>query len=64
MLSLMPEFWSSCCEDLDQDGAVGAADLGTLLGSWGISDPAIDLDQSGTVDAGDLARVLGAWGGC
>ena len=64
VVSLMPEFWSRCCEDLDRDGAVGAADLGTLLGSWGLSDPAIDLDQSGTVDAGDLARVLGAWGGC
>ena len=64
VVSLMPDFWSSCCEDLDRDGTVGASDLGTLLGSWGISDPSIDLDQSGTVDAGDLARVLGAWGGC
>ena len=64
VVSLMPSFWSRCCEDLDRDGTVGATDLATLLSSWGGSDPSIDFDQSGQIDAADLARLLGSWGGC
>ena len=60
----MPDFWSSCCEDFNRDGAVGAADLATILSSWGTADPEIDLDQSGLVDVGDLGRLLSAWGSC
>ncbi len=52
-----------CPSDLDGNGAVDAADLGILLGSWGSRGDA-DLDGSGSVDAGDLAVMLGAWGGC
>lgn len=48
-------------EDLDGDGAVGAADLAVLLGAWGTRGPA-DLDGSGAVGAEDLAMLLGAWG--
>jgi hypothetical protein len=64
IVSLMPDFWSSCCEDFNRDGMVGAADLATILSSWGAVDAAIDLDQSGRVDVGDLGRLLAAWGGC
>lgn len=54
-------------QDLNSDGAVGAADLGILLGSWGIC-PAppnacnADLNGDGMVNAADLAGMLGAWG--
>ena len=64
IVSLMPDFWSSCCEDFNRDGMVGAADLATILSSWGAVDAAIDLDRSGRVDVGDLGRLLAAWGGC
>ncbi|MEY3143394.1 MAG: hypothetical protein RLY21_1887 [Planctomycetota bacterium] len=47
--------------DLDGDGIVGAADLATLLASWGTSDAAADLDGDGIVGAADLAAMLAAW---
>lgn len=48
--------------DLNGDGVVDGADLGTLLGAWGLCAgcPA-DLDGSGTVDGADLGTLLGAW---
>ncbi len=50
--------------DLNADGAVNAADLALLLGSWGPCPgcPA-DLDADGTVTAADLALLLGGWTG-
>jgi hypothetical protein len=56
----------SCSQDLNGDGVVNAADLATLLGSWGPlpgSNPA-DLNGDGIVNASDLALLLGAWGPC
>ncbi len=55
----------ACPADLDGDGAVGAADLAELLGSWGpcAGCPA-DFDIDGDVDAADLATLLGNWGLC
>lgn len=53
----------ACPADLNQDGAVGPADLATLLNSWGTAGPG-DLNGSGTVDAQDLAAMLASWGGC
>ncbi|MCH8880354.1 MAG: hypothetical protein IID34_10780 [Planctomycetes bacterium] len=54
-----------CPADLDGDGAVGAADLAELLGSWGPCEscPA-DLDGNGQVGPFDLALLLGNWGSC
>ncbi|MFO0829604.1 MAG: hypothetical protein U0572_15805 [Phycisphaerales bacterium] len=52
-----------CVGDLDGSGAVDAADLAVLLGSWGTAGAA-DLDASGTVDAADLGVLLGNWGPC
>jgi hypothetical protein len=52
-----------CVGDLDGDGTVGPADLGTLLGAWGTSGAA-DLNGDGAVDPTDLGILLGAWGGC
>lgn len=57
-----------CWADLDGDGDVGPADLGTLLGAWGPCSPnedcPADLDADGEVAAFDLAILLGAWGPC
>lgn len=55
-----------CPADLNSDGAVNAADLSTVLASWGAcgkSCPA-DIDSNGMVDAADLSAVLAAWGAC
>jgi plastocyanin len=49
--------------DIDGDGAVNAADLATLLNSWGAKGGAADIDRNGSVDAADLAVLLGAWTG-
>jgi hypothetical protein len=53
----------ACAADLDGDGAVGGADLGLLLGNWGL--PGVgDLNGSGAVDGADLGALLGKWGAC
>jgi hypothetical protein len=52
-----------CPADLDGDDEVGAGDLATLIGSWGMAGGA-DLDGDGVVGAGDLAILIGAWGPC
>ena len=53
-------------QDLDGNGAVGAGDIGILLGAWGPCGAAggctADLTQDGTIDAADLAVLLGSWG--
>jgi hypothetical protein len=49
--------------DLNDDGAVDAADLSTLLADWGNAGPA-DLDGNGVVDAPDLSQLLADWGAC
>ena len=52
--------------DLDKSGAVGTADLLSLLAQWG-SDPGAvvgDLDGDGTVGITDLLILLGSWGAC
>ena len=47
--------------DLDGDGAVGGADLASLLGAWGTGGVPADLDLDGTVGGTDLATMLGNW---
>ncbi len=49
--------------DLNGDGSVDAADLSSLLSSWGSAGSA-DLDGSGVVDAPDLSQLLADWGAC
>ncbi len=62
------EYLITCDGDFDLDGAVGAADLAVLLGSWGpCADPddcPADLDGDGAVGPFDLALLLGSWGPC
>ena len=46
--------------DLNGDYIVNGADLGILLGNWGL--PGItDLDNNGTTNGADLGILLGAW---
>ncbi|MFO0873233.1 MAG: hypothetical protein U0575_04595 [Phycisphaerales bacterium] len=52
-----------CPADLDGNGAVDGADLGLLLGQWGVGGSG-DLDGNGIVDGADLGLLLGAWGPC
>ena len=51
-----------CPADLNGDHTVDAADLATLLNSWGGTSP--DLNGDGIVSASDLAVILNAWGPC
>ncbi|MFM7134092.1 MAG: hypothetical protein ACKO0W_07230, partial [Planctomycetota bacterium] len=61
--NLIPDECESSPADLDGDGDVDAADLATLLGSWGpCAGCPGDIDGSGSIDAADLAALLGAWG--
>jgi len=48
--------------DLDLDGDVDGADLGLLLGEFGVSGHSIgDLNRDGQVTGADLGLLLGAW---
>ena len=55
----------TCPWDLNDDGSVGAADLLSLLVSWGPCKgcPA-DFDDNGMVGASDLLALLVNWGPC
>jgi len=54
----------SCTGDLNGNGTIDAADLSTLLGAWGSTNPTFDLDGNGSVGATDLALLLSRWGIC
>ena len=53
-----------CPADLDNNGAVDAADLAALLGDWDATGSPADIDGDGIVGASDLATMLSAWGAC
>jgi hypothetical protein len=55
-----------CNADLDDDGDVDSADLGILLGHWGLCDlPRTCLgDLNGDVASADLGVMLSAFGSC
>ncbi|MHC4832982.1 MAG: invasin domain 3-containing protein [Planctomycetota bacterium] len=61
----MPPVEPAACPamgDLNQDGAVDAADLGVLMGSWGTCGGCVaDLDGDGEVDGADLALLMTQW---
>jgi hypothetical protein len=52
-----------CLADLNNDGTVDDADLGTLLGQWNY-DGSADFNNDDVVDGADLGTLLGAWGTC
>jgi hypothetical protein len=53
-----------CPEDLTDDGLIDGADLGTLLGEWGLTSSPADFNNDGKVDGADLGQLLGSWGPC
>ena len=60
---------AQCPADLNGDGFVDGADLGTMLAGWGpcqTQNPSCvpDLNFDGIVDGGDLAILLAGWGPC
>ena len=46
--------------DINNDGVTNAADLGQMLGNWGLPGAA-DIDQDGTTDSADLGLLLSGW---
>jgi hypothetical protein len=57
----------ACPADLNQDGFVNGADLGSMLGAWGpcVGTPCpADLNSDGVVNGADLGGMLGSWGAC
>jgi hypothetical protein len=49
--------------DFNLDGAVNGADLGMMLGVWGIQNPPYgDLNGDSTVNGADLGLLLSRWG--
>jgi hypothetical protein len=50
--------------DLDCNGVVDGADLGSMLSSWGAcaAPCAADLDGNGVVNGADLGIQLAQWG--
>ena len=62
-LSFSTQAAPPCNADLDDDGAVGASDLLSLLANWGPCKGCIaDLDGDGNVGASDLLGLLAGWG--
>jgi hypothetical protein len=59
----MVETTPPCPADLNDDNVVNGADLGLLLGSWGVCPgcPA-DLNNDGIVNGADLGLMLGSLG--
>ncbi len=53
----------ACPADLNGDGQVDGADLGSLLSAWGV-DLSADLNGDGLIDGADLGVMLSAWGPC
>lgn len=58
---------ASCQADINGDGVVNGADMGTLLATWGAcgsADCPADLDCNGVVAGSDLGILLSTWGPC
>ena len=55
-----------CIADLFVDRKVDGADLGVLLGQWGVAAPGTvgDINRDSVVNGADLGILLGAWGPC
>jgi hypothetical protein len=52
-----------CVGDLNGDHVTDGADLGVLLGDWGLNTQS-DRNGDHVVDGADLGILLGAWGNC
>jgi hypothetical protein len=64
-VEIIPPTAPACPADLNGDGAVNGADLGLMLGAWGVCPGcAADLNTDGVVNGADLGLLLGSWGAC
>jgi len=59
--------WIGCATagivgDLNNDGTVDTADLGSLIASFGTSDPTADINGDGIVDTADLGLLIANFG--
>ena len=61
-----PSLPGCCVGNVNGDSLVDGADLGILLGSWGVCAPscAADFNRDGAVNGSDLGVLLNAWGPC
>jgi formylglycine-generating enzyme required for sulfatase activity len=60
-----PAAAQSCAGDLDGNGVINGADLGSLLNAWGsCSTCAADLNDDGAVNGADLGTLLANWDAC
>ena len=65
-LDVIEKVPDNCVGDVNNDGQVNGADLGSLIGAWGpCSGPCpADFNGDSVVDGGDLGQLIGAWGLC
>jgi formylglycine-generating enzyme required for sulfatase activity len=68
-LTLAMEAGAQCTGDLNGNGTVDGADLGSMLAYWGprTQDPfsiAADLDSDALINGADLGILLANWGAC
>ena len=58
---------AQCPGDINGNGQIDGADLGSVLAAWasdGTDEPGSDVNKDGIVNGADLAYVLGSWGPC
>jgi hypothetical protein len=60
---ISPATLAPCPADLNCSSIVDGADLGALLGNWGLPGTG-DLDGDGNTNGSDLGILLGNWGSC
>jgi hypothetical protein len=63
----VPDICDPAEADLDGDGSIDGADIGLLLGAWGLCPPGpldclFDLTGDGIIDGADLLVLFEAWG--
>jgi hypothetical protein len=54
---------TGACADINGDGVIDTADLGSVIGQFGTSGGAADINCDGIVDTADLGALIGAFGG-
>lgn len=54
---------TGACADLNGDGVIDTADLGTLIGQFGTAGGAADINCDGIVDTADLGTLISTFGG-
>ena len=61
---ILPPVGSICLGDFNGDRIVNGADLGLLIGDWGVGKSDFDMNQDGNINGADIGIFLGTWGEC